>query len=1036
MKCFHPVALISRWLLLAVLLLSAFVGLQIAALAQSNSATLSGAVTDPNNAVVAGAHVTVTNNGTGLKREATTGASGTFVIPLLPPSIYTVLVENQGFTPAEIKDVTLNVGDNVALNIQLKVGQVGATVDVKSDVPLVDESGSVGTVIDRQLVGNLPLNGRSFNTLLQLTPGVVIAPSSINQPGQFSINGQRTDSNYFQVDGVSANFGVTPQRFLFQGGNGGGQAFNAFGGTSSLVSVDALQEFRVETSSFAPEFGRTPGGQVMITTRSGTNDFHGSAFDYFRNDVLDANDWFNNSVGKPRGAERQNDFGGVLGGPILRDKTFFFFSSESLRLLQPQTTRIVVPSTSTRASAVAASAPILNSYPLPDSGGPVFANGTAQFTGSYSNRITSDAVSVRIDHTFKNGLGVFGRFNWSPSQSLNRVNSLSNIQKTDVNTKTLTFGLNQQISSRLSNSLRFNYSKQSSGTVLTLDSFGGAQPVNSTLLLPSPFSLNESLAQVVSFDTAVYQLGRLVGNTESQFNIVDDFSVIKGTHQLKLGVDYRRLALTQSGSPITATYIYFSTSGFATTGNLFISSFGSFHNGKVSFKNVSTYAQDNWSVSRRLTLTYGLRWDVNPTPSPENGTLLSSWLNVSDPLSIALAPFGTPVYKTTYLNFAPRIGVAYRMDKKGNLVIRGGWGIFYDSGAGIVPTLLAAFPNQASSLLFGGQLPVPNFAAHVPVFSTQCPCSGVHAIDPALKLPYSYQWNVALDKSLGGRQAISVTYLGQAGRRLRRDELFSQATTNLPFGFELITNASSSNYNALQVQYRRPLYRRLQALANYTWSRSTDTASDDIGSQVPNLVSPAGSDRGPSSFDVRHNFTGTLTYDLPSAKANAFLKRVTENWSVGGVWQARSGFPILIFTTDVTGLGTASARPDLVPGVPIWIPDPSTGPGKKLNPSAFVVPSTTRQGNLPRNSIYGLGANQVDLSMQRAFTITEKIHLSFRMDAFNILNHPNFANPSGQVGNGTFGTFTQMLNRGLGGLNPLYQIGGPRSLQLSLRLAF
>src|SRR5437016_4597579 len=365
--------------------------------AQSSTATLSGTVTDPNNAVVPGAHVTATNGATGLKREATTSGSGTFVIPLLPPSTYTVLIENQGFTPAEIKDVTLNVGDNVALKIQLKVGQVGATVDVKSDAPLINESPGVGSVIDRQFVENLPLNGRTFNTLLQLTPGVVLAPSqSVSSPGQFSIAGQRTDANSFLVDGVSANFGVVSTPNTRGSGTGSSQAFSVLGGTNSLVSVEALQEFRIETSSYAPEFGRSPGGQVILTTRSGTNTFHGGVYDYFRNDVLDANDWFSNRAGVPRAAERHNDFGGFLAGPLLKNKTFFFFNYEGARLRVPQTFVVNVPSVAVRTASTtpAQLVPLLRAYPLPN--GPVSANGnTARFTGAFSNRATLNAESVR-----------------------------------------------------------------------------------------------------------------------------------------------------------------------------------------------------------------------------------------------------------------------------------------------------------------------------------------------------------------------------------------------------------------------------------------------------------------------------------------------------------------------------------------------------------------------------------------------------------------------------------------------------------------
>jgi len=1014
---------------------------------QNPYATVTGRVVDPANATIVGAKVEIVNSETGVKYSVETNSEGIYTIPNLQPGIYRMEVSKPGFKALLKPDIVLHVQDVIAINFSLPLGSVSETVTVEGGAPLINtESAAVSTVIDRNFAGSLPLNGRSFNTLLQLTPGVVITSGSVLTPGQFSVNGQRTDSNYFQVDGVSANFGVNaPQAqgfFLNQGGNGSGQAFNAFGGTSSLVSVDAMQEFRVETSSFAPEYGRTPGGQVMITTRSGTNDFHGTVFDYFRNTVLDANDWFANAAGKQRAPEQQNDFGGVFGGPILKNKTFFFLSYEGLRLLQPQTTVILVPSASIRASAVPAAAPVLNAFPLPDPNAPVIGNGsTARFTGNYSNRITSDAGSFRIDHSCKDGLAIFGRFNWAPSATLNRVNNLSNIQKTDVGTRTVTLGLNQQISPRFGNSFRFNYSKQTADVSGTLDTFGGAQSLDPGLLLPNPFSLSRNFASVDPIDlqgvTAVIPtIGKSAGNAESQFNILDDLSLVKGAHQFKIGGDYRQLTLTEVGSQISPVYIYLSTSSFASSGSFVVAAFRGFHPGKLALRNISTYSQDRWSIGHRLTLTYGLRWEINPAPSPEDGTVLAAWQNVNSPQSTGLAPAGTPIFNTSYGNFAPRVGGAYRLDSKGNFVIRGGWGMFYDLGTSIAPLLLFDFPNQASTRAFGVQLPVPNFASFAPTFSGQCPCRAVTAFDPALKLPYSYQWNVAIERSLWGRQAVSISYVGQAGRRQRRNDLITQTSATLPSGYQLITNGGSSDYNALQIQYKRPLYQRLQALLNYTWSHSIDTASDDVSEQVAGLVSPVTNNRGSSDFDVRHNFSGTLIYELPAAKKNPLLKLTTENWSLGGVWQVRSGFPINIFAFHPAAFGFALARPDLVPGHPIWIPDPTSGPGKKLNPNAFAVPATARQGNLGRNSIYGLGAGQIDLTIQRAFPLTERIRLSFRTDAFNILNHPNFANPGGSVGAANFGIFTQMLNRGLGGLNPLYQIGGPRSLQLSLRLAF
>src|SRR5271170_4055713 len=314
--------------------------------AQTATATLSGVINDPKGGVVPDVEVTTTRIETGTVFTTKTNEAGIYFFTGLLPGHYHLMIHKPGFKEIAIKEFELHVQDKLEQNFSLEIGSVSETVTVTAnDLNVNTTDASVSTVIDRNFVESLPLNGRSFNTLLQLTPGVVIAASGPGTPGQFSIAGQRSDANNFTVDGVSANFGVGQGQNLGESGTGGAQAFSALGGTSSLVSVDALQEFRIETSSFAPEFGRMPGGQVILTTRSGTNAFHGAAFNYFRNTAMDANNWFNDEASPqiPKAPEHHNDFGGVLGGPIWKDKTFFFASYEGARLDLPSTGNIEVP---------------------------------------------------------------------------------------------------------------------------------------------------------------------------------------------------------------------------------------------------------------------------------------------------------------------------------------------------------------------------------------------------------------------------------------------------------------------------------------------------------------------------------------------------------------------------------------------------------------------------------------------------------------------------------------------------------------------
>ena len=280
----------------------------------------------------------------GLKSEVATSNAGFYSFASVRPGQYEMQVAKAGFRLERLTGLTVNVLDHIEQNFRLEVGPVSESVTVEADAVNVNTTdGTVSTVVNRTFADNLPLNGRTFQTLIMLTPGVVVTQTAFDEQGQFSVNGQRADSNYFTVDGVSANFGVTGHGALVQTAGGALPALSASGGTNSLVSVDAMQEFRVQTSSFAPEFGRTRGGQVFIVTRSGTNDFHGTLFEYFRNSVLDANDWFANLNHLARPAERQNDFGGVFNGPLVKDKTFLFFSYEGLRLRLPSTEETVVP---------------------------------------------------------------------------------------------------------------------------------------------------------------------------------------------------------------------------------------------------------------------------------------------------------------------------------------------------------------------------------------------------------------------------------------------------------------------------------------------------------------------------------------------------------------------------------------------------------------------------------------------------------------------------------------------------------------------
>ncbi|HET9713607.1 MAG TPA: carboxypeptidase regulatory-like domain-containing protein, partial [Pyrinomonadaceae bacterium] len=608
----------------------AFASLLVAALAsvlwaQSTSASITGRITDPAKALIVDARIVAINAETNTRHRDSTNDEGQYHLTNLPPGRYRIEIEKPGFKKLMKADVILHLQDALELDFEMPVGAVSETVTVESGAPLVNtESATVSTVVDRKFADNIPLNGRTLQTLISLTPGVVMTATAFNDQGQFSVNGQRADANYFTVDGVSANFGVTGFLALVQSASGALPALSASGGTNSLVSVDALQEFRIQTSSFAPEFGRTPGGQVSIVTRSGTNEFHGTLFEYFRNNVLDSKDWFVNFNGLPKPQERLNDFGGVLGGPIRRDKTFFFFSYEGLRLRQPSTQQSSVPDSQSRQQAPATMRPYLDAFPIAN--GPSFGAGLAQFNASYSNPSTLDAYSIRVDQVMNPKLSVFGRYNYSPSGVDQRSPTfagpiLSMTSSLSSSIHTLTLGLTQLIKPRISNEVRANYSNQRLGTRFFLDDFGGAVPVPDSVLFPSDVSSANGLFNLFIGGIGQYNQGNAGTTEQRQCNFVDNLSLTQDRHQLRFGVDYRWLA------PFSSPFSYrqfaqFSgvtaTPGGALSGRALVGVTFAMQSNALLSQNLSLYGQDAWRITPKLTVTYGLRWDVNPPLKGKN----------------------------------------------------------------------------------------------------------------------------------------------------------------------------------------------------------------------------------------------------------------------------------------------------------------------------------------------------------------------------------------------------------------------------------
>ena len=1033
-------------------------------------AAVTGLITDPAGRSVPGVTIIITDLSTNVTAQTTTNDQGIYRIPAIQPGIYRMTIDKDGFKSIVKSGIELHVQDVASINFELQIGSVNETVTVEAGGLVINTTdASVSTVVDQSYIQNMPLNGRSFQDLILLTPGTVTqtpqAPAStgLGQTGEFSVNGQRTESNNYTVDGVSANVGTAAGYDMLQGAGPSGSvaASTALGTTQALVSVDDLQEFRVQSSTYSAEYGRNPGGQFSFETKSGANQLHGTMFDYIRNGVFDAQDWFNDYYGKPEPALRQNDFGGTLGGPVEfphfydgRDKTFFFFSYEGLRLTAPQAAtasfvpdlcmRGMGPCPSGRNPAPSALLPALNAFPLPSPNGIEDAtNGFGQFIGSWSDPSSIDSASVRFDHVVSDKLRLFFRFSNTTSSSTVRLGGVSGYvpsvdQISSYTTRTYTAGVSSVFSSRLSNAFRLNYSSNEITQQQLIDAFGGSIPANLSQLS----GLGTGSLVLVSLSYGGYSVSlqqQRQSGAQRQWNLVDAMSLSLGRHQLKWGVDYRRLMPFAKIANPFLVYLYSSESAVETNNALTVpqASVPAY----PLYQNFSAFAQDEWRVSQRLSLSLGLRWEVNPAPGVTQG-LKPYAIQGSGPDTWSLAPQGTSLWKTTWHNFAPRLGMAYVVHNTPGreTVIRGGGGVFYDTGQQFGSYGFEGPGFSAFSVNFL-QFPV-NAAVLIPAIVNPPvpPYSFVIGTARDLQLPYTLEWNASVEQAIGLSQSLTVSYVGSHAARLLQTNNYQPSNNPITNFFYFIENGLTSDYDSLQTQFQRRLSRGLTTLASYTWSHCLD-----YGSQNFLYVYQ----RGNCDFDVRHNLSAAFSYDLPNMEHNGFADAMLHHWGVDSRFTARTGFPITLNGNQTFDPKTGkffNSGLDLVPGQPIYIYGSQCAAvynnglgcpgGRAVNPQAFTDMLSGPLGDAPRNFVRGFGAWQMDLAIRRDFPIHERLRLQFRAEAFNIFNHPNFGTINPNFGTSTFGQATSTLASSLGILSPLYQQGGSRSIQLGLKLVF
>jgi hypothetical protein len=1034
-------------------------------IAQISTASVTGTVVDVTMARIPDANVKLLNTLTGTENDSKTNHYGVFFLPGVLPGDYTLEIDRTGFAAIQVTGLTLHVGDNKNYLIRLQVGSVAQTVNVDQTSTSLDTGDiSVSTVVDRDFVANIPLNGRSFQDLIGMTPGVLTqspqtAGESFGARGTFSVNGQQINANSYLVDGVSADVGASlltgHQKVASDGSLAG---LTALGTTQSLVSVDALQEFRVMASTYSTEYGRSPGGQFTLLTRSGTNKAHGNVFNYVRTDAVDAIDWYTNfNRADSRTAYHQDDFGGTFGAPLTIpghysgiNKTFFFVSYEGLNVEQPSAPEVqFVPRVALQGAAALDLQPILNlfpqgdytlNYPSADSTGLApYPSGATSYPG------VVNATSVRLDHTLSPKLSGFFRYGETPSSS--EAGNLSSLTRVHVDTRTFTVGATAQVTSRVSNDIRIGYAASSSSLTTTLDNYYYSSSFHfGTILNPLlgiPQSLNSASADIF---IQIPGAGRSEIRTDQaasslhQWNIRDTISAQAGQHLLRFGIDQRHITSEIHPPAISVEADFFTKDSLLNNLASAISITRSLPATPI-FQQFGAFLQDEWRVSKSLTISSGLRWEVNTPPHGKDGldayTLLG---NVEAPSTLTLAPRGTALWHTGWLNFAPRVGGVWapKLTPGHELLLRGGVGVFFGTANRAAAEAFTGLGFSATNHPINVPVPVtPTQLAFSTSVSAPYTNTAIFAFPQHLQLPYALQWNIGLEKSLGKSQTINLTWVGTKGHRLLQSRRTDVSGQNSMFGeVYSFPGHLTSDYEALQIKFQRSLSHGLQILGNYGWSHTFDYGSTDPAFLLT---------RASSDLDVRHNLQAAVSWDDHLHPLRPFARALIGGWGVDGRLAVRSAFPITprgnLFSDPATGNRYYSGV-NLIPGRPLYLYGEQYPGGRMVNGGpnvtapAFALPSGTAPGNAPRNLLRGFGAYQINLALRREFPLRKETNLQVRLDTFNIFNHPDFGYIDPTLTDALFGQPTRMLNQSFGSTGSLYEPGGPRSIQLSLRLHF